>query len=320
MIEVEGLTKEFGDMVAVNNVSFTVESGEVLGFLGPNGAGKTTTMRMLTGYLPPTRGTARIVGKDVFKDSLAVRRKIGYLPENVPLYQDMSVSAYLNFVARVKDTDNRTRNDVIEEILLNCGIREVRDKTIGKLSKGFKQRVGLAQALIGSPMVLILDEPTTGLDPRQIAQIRDLIKQLASGHTIILCTHILPEVSMVCDRVVIIHNGEIVAQDSVKNLTKELTKTQMTYLTVHGPSKLVKESLKTVEGVLVVESHPGENTTDDINNYIVHARLDRDIRQVLAKSVVNAGFGLLELKSHALSLEDIFLQLTPKSGSKTGLH
>ena len=318
MIEVDGLTKTFGDMCAVNDVSFTVESGEVLGFLGPNGAGKTTTMRMLTGYLPPTKGTARIVGMDVFKDSLKVRRQIGYLPEHVPLYQDMSVYAYLNFVARVKDTDNRARTDVIEEILLNCGIREVRDKTISKLSKGFKQRVGLAQALIGSPNVLILDEPTTGLDPRQIAQIRDLIKQLASGHTIILCTHILPEVSMVCDRVVIIHNGEIVAQDSVENLTKELTKTQMTYITVHGPTQLVKESLKTVEGVLVVESHPGDDDSEEINNYIIHAQLDRDIRQVLARSVVNAGFGLLELKSHALSLEDIFLQLTPKSGGKNG--
>ncbi|MCD6218438.1 ATP-binding cassette domain-containing protein [bacterium] len=318
MIEVESLTKSFGDTVAVKDVSFNVESGEVLGLLGPNGAGKTTTIRMLTGYLPPTRGTARIVGYDIFKDSLKVRRQIGYLPENVPLYNNMSVNTFLNFVARVKDTEVRTRNDQIDEILLHCGLREVQNKTIGKLSKGFKQRVGLAQALIGNPMVLILDEPTTGLDPRQIAQIRDLIKQLASGHTIILSTHILHEVSMVCDRVVIIHNGEVVAQDSVENLTKELTKTQMTYITIHGPLKLVKESLKTVEGVLVVESHPGD--VEDVNNFIVHAQLERDIRELIAKCVVNSGFGLLELKSHALSLEDIFLQLTTKGAKPMNLN
>lgn len=318
MIEVENLTKVFGDTEVVKDISFTVESGEVLGFLGPNGAGKTTTMRMLTGYLPPTHGTARIVGYDIFKDSLNVRKRIGYLPENVPLYNDMPVYTFLNFVARIKDTETRTRDDQIEEILLHCGLREVKNKAIGKLSKGFKQRVGLAQALIGNPMVLILDEPTTGLDPRQIAQIRDLIKQLATGHTIILSTHILHEVSMVCDRVVIINNGEVVAQDSVENLTKELTKTQMTYLQIHGPMKLVKESLKTVEGVLVVESHPGE--IEDVCNYIIHAQLDRDIRQMLAKSVVDSGFGLLELKTHALSLEDIFLQLTTKGGKTMNLN
>lgn len=310
MIEVEGLTKSYGDVVVVDNVSFVVESGEILGFLGPNGAGKTTTMRMLTGYLPPTDGTARIVGYDVFKDSLKVRRRIGYLPEQVPLYQDMSVTTYLNFVARVKATEPKTRVDMINEILLNCGLKEVENKIIGKLSKGFRQRVGLAQALIGNPSVLILDEPTTGLDPRQIAQIREMIKQLAFGHTIILSTHILPEVSMVCDKVVIINNGKIVAQDSVENLTKELTKTQMTFLTVHGPSRLVKESLKTVQGVLVVESKPSEE--EDIHDYIVHAQLDRDIRELLARCVVDSGYGLMELKAYALSLEDIFLQLTTK--------
>lgn len=310
MIEVEGLTKAYGDVVVVDNVSFVVESGEILGFLGPNGAGKTTTMRMLTGYLPPTEGTARIVGYDVFKESLKVRRTIGYLPEQVPLYNDMSVSMYLNFVARVKSTEYRTRVDMINEILLNCGLKEVENKTIGKLSKGYRQRVGLAQALIGNPQVLILDEPTTGLDPRQIAQIREMIKQLALGHTIILSTHILPEVSMVCDKVVIINNGKIVAQDSVENLTRELTKTQMTFLTVHGPNRLVKESLKTIEGVLVVESKPSE--IEDIYNYIVHAQLERDIRELLARCIVDSGYGLIELKSYALSLEDIFLQLTTK--------
>jgi ABC-2 type transport system ATP-binding protein len=310
MIEVEGLTKAYGDVVVVDNVSFIVESGEILGFLGPNGAGKTTTMRMLTGYLAPTDGTARIVGYDVFKESLKVRRRIGYLPEQVPLYQDMSVNTYFNFVARVKATDPKIRVDMINEIVRNCGLEEVENKIIGKLSKGFRQRVGLGQALIGNPSVLILDEPTTGLDPRQIAQIRDMIKQLALGHTIILSTHILPEVSMVCDKVVIINNGKIVAQDSVENLTKELTKTQMTFLTVHGPSKLVKESLKTVEGVLVVESKPGE--LEDVHNYIVHAQLDRDIRALLARCIVDSGYGLMELKAYALSLEDIFLQLTTK--------
>jgi ABC-2 type transport system ATP-binding protein len=312
MIEVESLTKSFGDAVVVDNISFRVETGEIMGFLGPNGAGKTTTMRMLTGYLPATQGTARITGYDVFRDSLKARQQIGYLPENVPLYQEMTVNTYLNFVARIKNVDPGKKNRQLEEILLNTGLREERDKIIAKLSKGYKQRVGLAQALLGDPKVLILDEPTTGLDPRQIAQIRDLIKQLAYGRTIVLSTHILPEVNMICDKVIIINNGKIVAQDSVENLTRELTKTQMTYLTISGPSQHVKESLKSVLGVLVVETKPTDK--DDVYSYIVHAQLDRDIRELLAKSVVEAGFGLLELKSHALSLEDIFLQLTTKGG------
>ena len=318
MIEVEGLTKSFGDLVAVDDVSFKVEQNEILGFLGPNGAGKTTLMRMLTGFLPPTTGLARITGYDVFKDSLKVRKSIGYLPENVPLYNEMNVFTYLNFVARIKAADPRSRAEHIEEIMLNTGLREVRNKMIGKLSKGYKQRTGLAQALIGDPKVLILDEPTTGLDPRQIAQIRDLIKQLAYGRTIILSTHILPEVNMLCDKVIIINQGKVVAQDSVKNLTRELTKTQMTYLTVNGPLREVKERMKSVEGVLVVESKP----TDDENvvNYIVHAQLDRDIRELLAKCIVDGGYGLLELKSHSLSLEDIFLQLTTRGAKSASLN
>jgi len=318
MIEVMGITKSFGDHVVVDDVSFTVETGEILGFLGPNGAGKTTTMRMLTGFLPPTRGTAKVAGFDVFKNSLEVRRRIGYMPESVPLYIDMTVNSYLNFVGRIKGVDSRKLNQQIDSVLFTCGLREVKNQMIGHLSKGYKQRVGLGQALLADPKILILDEPTTGLDPRQIAQIRDLIKSLAGGHTIVLSTHILPEVNMVCDRVVIINNGKMVAQDTVESLTKQLTKSQMTSLTVHGPVKLIKERLKMVEGVLVVETHATEE--EEINNYIVHAQLDRDIRSYLAKSVIDGGFGLLELRSHQLSLEDIFLQLTTKEGQQVKLN
>jgi len=318
MIEVMGLTKSYGGTVVVDNVSFTVETGEVMGFLGPNGAGKTTTMRMLTGYLPPTKGTAKVAGFDIFKNSLDVRRRIGYMPESVPLYNDMNVTSYLNFVSRIKGGDTRKRAKAMENVLFLCGLVDVRNDIIGHLSKGFRQRLGLAQALLGDPKVLVLDEPTSGLDPRQIAQIRDLIKSLAYNHTIVLSTHILPEVNMVCDRVVIINNGKVVAQDTVENLTKRLTKSQMTSITVQGPVKLIKERLKLVEGVLVVETRPTEK--DEITNFIVHAQLDRDIRQFLAKMVVDAGFGLLELKSYQLSLEDIFLQLTTKEVQQPSLN
>ena len=221
MIEVNGLRKAYGDFVAVNDISFKVEPGEIVGFLGPNGAGKTTTMRILTCFMPASRGTARVAGFDVAKESMDVKKSIGYLPENPPLYLDMSVKEYLNFVARIKGVSGKGVNKAVERVIEICGLGEMRGRLIGKLSKGYRQRTGLAQALIHDPPVLILDEPTIGLDPRQISEIRSVIKGLAGDHTVILSTHILPEVTLTCQRVIIINRGEIVVDDTVEDLTRE---------------------------------------------------------------------------------------------------
>jgi ABC-2 type transport system ATP-binding protein len=223
MIEVEGLTKRYGDVTAVENVSFRVNKGEIVGFLGPNGAGKTTTMRIITGYLPATRGTVSVAGFDVFRDGMKAKKKIGYLPEHPPVYTDMSVESYLQFVAKIKGVPRGQRSTAIRGVMERCGIADVRETIIGKLSKGYKQRVGLAQAMVHDPEVLILDEPTIGLDPKQIIEIRQLIKSLAGDHTIILSTHILPEVSMICERVLIIDQGRIVADDTLEKLTASMS-------------------------------------------------------------------------------------------------
>ena len=306
MIEVDQLTKTYGQKAAIQDVTFSAERGEILGLLGPNGAGKSTTMRVLTGFFPPTSGTARIDGYDVVEDSLEVRRRIGYLPENVPLYTDMSVRAYLDFVARVKDV--RQRQDSIDWSMDAARVDHVADTIIGKLSKGYRQRVGLAQALIGDPEVLILDEPTVGLDPNQIIETRQLIKALGGDRTIILSTHILPEVSMVCNKVVIINRGTVVAVDTPEALTRQLSGADRVALTVRGPATEVENKLKRVKGVIGAIARPsGTKGTVLVD---VDAEAGRDVREQLAKEVIGSGWGLLELKSQSLSLEDIFLQLT----------
>ncbi len=221
MLEVQNLTKRYGDIVAVRDVSFTAAQGQILGFLGPNGAGKTTTMRILTGYLPATSGTAKVAGFDVFTESAEVRRRIGYLPENPPLYADMTTDAYLRFVARIKGMPRAALEDAIDRAVQTCGLESVRERLLGHLSKGFRQRVGLAQALIHDPPVLVLDEPTIGLDPRQIIEIRALIRKLAGQRTVILSTHILPEVSQICEKVVIINEGEVVLEQDMASLTRD---------------------------------------------------------------------------------------------------
>jgi ABC-2 type transport system ATP-binding protein len=221
MIEVEGLTKRYGDFTAIENISFRVEKGEIVAFLGPNGAGKTTTMRVITGFLPATEGTVAVAGFDIFQKPMEVKKRIGYLPEHPPVYNDMTVGEYLRFVAKIKGVPRSDRESAMDRVLQRCGLKDVTETIIGKLSKGYKQRVGLAQAMIHDPAVLILDEPTIGLDPKQIIEIRELIKSLAGEHTIILSTHILQEVSMICQRVLIIHQGRIVADDSLENLTAE---------------------------------------------------------------------------------------------------
>jgi len=307
LIEVEDLTKAYGPVTAVDHVSFTVNPGEILGFLGPNGAGKTTTMRILTGYMPATSGTARISGFDVFEDSLEVRRHIGYLPEAPPIYPDMTVDAFLDFVLRIKGAPAERRPALLSAAVEKTGLGEKRNELIKRLSRGYKQRVGLAQALVHDPDVIILDEPTVGLDPKQIIDVRHLIKGLAGDHTIILSTHILPEVSMTCDRVVIINKGKIVAVDTPQNLTTQLKGGQKVHVDVTAPEKPLTDLLSAIPGASRVEvsSHPGGHLTA-----VVESAPGQDIRSQIAAKIVEKGWGLYELRGASLSLEDIFLQLT----------
>ncbi len=307
MIEVRGVTKRFGRITAVDDVSFDVRKGEILGFLGPNGAGKTTTMRILTCFIPPTEGTATVAGHDIFKEPLQIKRKIGYLPETPPLYPEMTVVDYLNFVARIKGLSGSRRREQVEKVFETCAITDVRDQLAGKLSKGYRQRVGLAQALVHDPEILILDEPTAGLDPKQIIETRELIKALAGQHTIILSTHILPEVSMTCDRVVIINKGRVVAEDTPEALTSRLQGSQILSLTVEGPEESVRRLVSSQPGVVGVEVQSSEN---GVRTYRIETTEGQDIRRELAARIVEQGYGLLELKRSGLSLEDIYLQLT----------
>ena len=308
MIEVKDLTKSFGERTAVDHVSFVVNRGEILGFLGPNGAGKTTTMRILTGFLPATSGTAQVAGFDVFNDSLEVRKRIGYLPENPPLYLDMSVSAYLDFVARIKNVPAEKRHTRVEDAMAKTNITDKRHELIKRLSRGYKQRVGLAQALVHDPEVIILDEPTVGLDPKQIIEVRHLIKGLAGSHTIILSTHILPEVSMTCDRVVIINRGRIAAIDTPANLTMQLKGGQNVLLEVAADQNAVSAAVREIPGVRKVTSEPaGANGRVAL---MVEVSAGQDVRSQIAARIVGKGWPLYELRGVNLSLEEIFLELT----------
>jgi ABC-2 type transport system ATP-binding protein len=309
VIEVEHVSKVFNGRKAVDDVSFKVEKGEILGFLGPNGAGKTTTMRILTCYMPSTEGTARVAGYDVFDQSIEVRRRIGYLPENPPIYPEMTVDSYLSFVAAIKGTRSNQRKSQVDEAVDKCNLGEVRKRIIGKLSKGYKQRVGLAQALLNNPEVLILDEPTLGLDPKQIHEVRALIKSLASTHTVILSTHILPEVSMTCNRVVIINKGKVVAKDTPEGLAHQMRGAERISLTVEGPVEAVREKLQSIDGVLNIQiDSAGENQAV----FTVECELNSDLRRVLAATVVSQNWGLLELRGVSMSLEDVFINLITK--------
>jgi ABC-2 type transport system ATP-binding protein len=306
MIEVEGLSKHYGPVTAIRDVSFSVKRGEIVGFLGPNGAGKTTTMRILSCFMPATSGTARVAGFDVLSRSLEVRRRIGYLPENVPLYGEMKVGAYLDFVAEAKGVGRAERRGRIAEVMERCDIAEVQHRLIGKLSKGYRQRVGLAQALVNDPDVLILDEPTIGLDPVQVAEIRALIKSLAGQHTVILSTHILPEVSMVCEGVIIINRGRIAAQGSLDRLAEEFFPTARIQLQVGGPVEAVGPALRQVPGVLRVEH---QASADGVGTYLVEAVRDRDVRGAIAQLVADRRWALLELHQLGMSLEEVFLRV-----------
>lgn len=307
MIEVQHLTKRYGRVTAVDDVSFRVERGEILGFLGPNGAGKTTTMRVLTGYMPATEGRTLVAGFDVFEQPIEAKRRTGYLPETPPLYPEMTVREYLTFVARIKAVPPAERTRRVAAIMDRTRVSDVADRHCGKLSKGYRQRVGLAQALIHNPDVLILDEPTAGLDPKQIIETRELIKGLAGDHTIILSTHILPEVSQTCQRVVIINKGKVVAIDTPANLTSRLRGSETMYVQVDGGGTGAQTTLGEVTGVTKVTEI---DRHDGLIGYEVESTRGRDVRRELARTVVNRGWGLLELRPVRMSLEDIFLSLT----------
>ena len=302
MIEVQDLTKYYGPPLAISRLSFEVAQGEIVGFLGPNGAGKTTTLKILSGFLSPSGGTARINGRDCVTESLEVRHSLGYLPETVPLYTDLTVSQFLKFAALAKGVEAKNGNGELSRVVDACGLDEVQNKLIASLSKGFRQRVGLAQALINNPPVLILDEPTIGLDPSQIVEIRQLIKELAGAHTVILSSHILPEVSQLCQRVIIINRGQIVASDTPENLSRQLGHGSRVRLTVRGPQGEVAEALGKIPQVREVAAE-GED------RYLVVAAHDLDVRPQLARLVVERGWELLELKAQEFTLEEVFLDL-----------
>lgn len=303
MIEVQNLTKFYGPRPAIHDLCFNVDKGEVVGFLGPNGAGKSTTMNILSCIFPATSGTVRICGHDIFEESLAVRKLIGYLPENPPLYPDMTVEGYLAFAAQLRGLPNSKVGQAISTVVDKCVLGGVRHRIIGKLSKGFQQRVGLAQAMIHEPQLLILDEPTIGLDPIQIIEIRKLIKQLADSHTIILSSHILPEITHVCKRVIIINEGEIAAVDSLEGLTSSLRKSERLVLKVRNPKSDVVEQLQTLEEVISVQ-------TDDTGRFIIESKMNTHLQDQVARVVLDNGWGIEELKAVTMTLEDIFLKLT----------
>lgn len=309
MIQVEKLTKSYGNYQALKEITFSVKKGEILGFLGPNGAGKTTTMRILTCFFPATSGKATVAGFDVFEEPHEVRKRIGYLPESVPLYRDMVVTDYLSFVAGIKGVAGREVKKRVDVVMDECGLTHMSHKLISELSKGYRQRVGLAQALVNEPEVLILDEPTAGLDPKQIIDIRKLIKGLAGKRTIILSTHILPEVSMTCQRVIIINEGKVIAVDTPQNLTSNIQGAGRITVKVDGPWQEVVKGLSAINGISRVDRKEGGNS---ISEFVIDTAKGLDVRKEIAPLIVKNGWGLLELKPVEMSLEDIFVKLVTK--------
>ena len=307
MIEVQHLTKRYGPTTAVDDVSFRVERGEVLGFLGPNGAGKTTTMRVLTGYMPPSEGNAIVAGYDVMTQPIEAKRRTGYLPETPPLYPEMTGRDYLSFVARIKGVPRAERGSRVNAAMERTRIADMANRHCAKLSKGYRQRVGLAQAIMHNPDVLILDEPTAGLDPKQINETRQLIKDLGGDHTVILSTHILPEVSQTCHRVVIINKGRVVAVDTPENLTARLRGSETMFVQVDAAGADVRSALQAVPGVTQVAA---SDTRGTVTSFEINSETGRDVRRELASTIVRQGWGLLELRPLRMSLEEIFLHLT----------
>jgi ABC-2 type transport system ATP-binding protein len=309
-IEVEHLTKFYGSARGITDISFSVQQGEIMGFLGPNGSGKTTTMRILTCFFPQTSGAARICGYDTLKNPLEVRRRLGYLPETVPLYLDMPVFSYLRFFAEVKGVARTKRKNKVDEVIQRCGITDVAHRIIGKLSKGYRQRVGIAQALLHDPEVLILDEPTIGLDPRQIIEIRNLIKSLGVKQTVILSTHILPEVSMTCDRVIIIHEGKLVAVDTPENLIKRLQEVPTILVKAEGPAREIADAISGIAGVLAVKE--ARSSSYDVPGFQVETRKEEFVLNDLARTIYERGWQLKEMRPVDMTLEEIFIKLVTR--------
>ena len=308
MIEVNDVTKYFGSFPAISDINFEVQPGEIVGFLGPNGAGKSTTMKIITGFLPPTTGSARIAGYDIITESLEARRHIGYLPETVPLYTDMTVREYLDYMGRIRGMKSARIRSRIDDVVEICHLEDYYTSIIGKLSKGFRQRVGIAQSIIHEPDVLVMDEPTIGIDPIQVVETRQLIKDLGGEHTLIVSTHILPEVSQICERVIVIHEGRIVATDHPENLARRLLGNERVDLQVKGPQQEVISVLGDVEGVRDVSRINIER--GEVPQYRVESELGEEIRASLARTVVEAGWELHRLEAVTMSLEEIFLRLT----------
>ena len=307
MIEVENLTKFYGTKQALDQVSFTVEKGEVLGFLGPNGAGKSTTMKIITGFLSPTEGTVKVDGIDIVEKSLDVRKRIGYLPEHPPIYLDMSVKNYLEFTAKIRGVSGKHIKDSVDSVVEKCGLKKYYRAKCYSLSKGYRQRVGIAQAMVHNPMVLILDEPTIGLDPIQIVEIRELIRSFGGDHTVILSTHILPEVEVTCERVVIISDGTVVTEGSTENLRKGLPNNDFLIVEVRGKSSDFHAKLETIKGISEITS---EKKDKDTTTYRIHSENTGEISPEIARAVINENLELLELRNMSPTLEEIFIKVT----------
>jgi len=315
MVEIKNLVKKYGNKYALDDISFTINSGEIVGFLGPNGAGKSTTMNIVTGYLASTSGTVVVDGKDILENALEAKKLIGYLPEQPPLYVDMTVQEYLDFVFELKGcTLNKAKH--IDEICTITKISSVRERLIRNLSKGYKQRVGIAQALIGNPPIIIFDEPTVGLDPKQIIEVRNLIRNLGKTHTVILSTHILSEVQSVCNRIVVINNGKIVADEKTENLTKTITENLRYRIKVSGPQREVTQTLRTIPGIVNVEALNERDA--DAFVYIIEGAPNVDVRKKLFRTLATKDWPMLGLEAVGADLEDIFIRLTDKTGKKKG--
>tara|TARA_A100001037_G_scaffold306707_1_gene354348 strand:+ start:11210 stop:12169 length:960 start_codon:yes stop_codon:yes gene_type:complete len=310
IIEADNLTHYYGPQPAIDNVDFKVQRGEILGFLGPNGAGKTTTMRILTGYMPPTRGTVQIDGMDIVKDSLECRKKIGYLPETVPLHTDMTVKNYLSFMGSLRGMSRRSINDQINNVVEICRLQDYYKTIVGKLSKGYRQRVGIAQAILHEPEILVMDEPTIGIDPIQVVETRRLIQDIGKQQTVVLSSHILPEVSMVCGRVLIINQGQIVAEDTPDNLATRLQATQQILVEITNTNTKIQPVLENIEGVTDVRRiRDSENTTFEIS-----VADGYDVRDEISRVIIENNCSLLSIQLNSMSLEQIFLKLTTTEG------
>ena len=309
MIELKNITKYYGDFPAVTNISFKIERGEIVGLLGPNGAGKSTTMKMITGFMPPTSGELSVGGNDIVSQSIEARRRIGYLPETVPLYTDMTVYSYIEYTGLLRGLNKKNIKSKVDNVIEICKLEDYRNSLISKLSKGFRQRVGISQAIIHEPEVLVLDEPTIGIDPNQVVETRQLIKNLSGEHTLILSSHILPEVSSICERVLIIHEGEIAASDTIENLSSLMSGKNKVEADIIGSPQAIVAELEKINGVKSVQFSINKSS-NEFSTFSIESEINSDIRSEISKIIINNDWGLIRLQSMGMSLEDIFLQIT----------